>query len=122
MDEKVKALAAAILPCPFCGLAPDTEIYRRNTGEFYRGAIYYFCEDHTDLMSLEHWNRRVEAAVPVIVDKFAYVTLPDPMAGRKDVYTLYKIPLFGNHRVKIIGREITLDIVNKLIRQAKEQP
>ena len=63
-----------------------------------------------------------QAVVPVIVDKFAYVTLPDPMAGRKDVYTLYKIPLFGNHRVKIIGREITLDIVNKLIRQAKEQP
>ena len=60
-----KALAAAILPCPFCGLAPDTEIYRRNTGEFYRGAIYYFCEDHTDLMSLEHWNRRAQAAVPI---------------------------------------------------------
>jgi hypothetical protein len=53
----------------------------------------------------------------IISGGHAYFVVQDPMAGRRHVYTVYKIALSGDKRVTIIGRELDLPVARKVIRR-----
>lgn len=46
----------------------------------------------------------------------AYVLIEDACAGSRNRFTLYKMQLFGDKSVEIIGREITPKRAEKIIR------
>lgn len=56
----------------------------------------------------------------IIVDGYVYLVVQDPMAGRRHVYTVYKIPLSGDKVAAIIGRELPLPDARKVIRRHSE--
>lgn len=41
----------------------------------------------------------------------------DPMAGRKGVYTVYRISLTGNKQAHVIGRELPLPTARAVVRR-----
>ena len=50
----------------------------------------------------------------------AYFVVQDPAAGRRDVYTVYKIELFGAKQAVIVGRELPLPVARKVVKRHVE--
>lgn len=50
----------------------------------------------------------------------AWLVVRDPMAGRKNVYTVYRISLTGNKQAHVIGRELPLPTARTIVRRDME--
>ena len=50
----------------------------------------------------------------------AWLVVRDPHAGRKNVYTVYRISLTANKVAHVIGRELDLPLARKVVRQDME--
>ncbi len=47
----------------------------------------------------------------------AWFIVRDPWAGRRSVYTVYRISLAGDKAPRVIGRELDLPLARKIVRQ-----
>ena len=50
----------------------------------------------------------------------AWFVVRDPMAGKKHVYTVYRITLFGSNAATIIGRELPLPLARKIVQKDRD--
>lgn len=50
----------------------------------------------------------------------AWFIVRDPMAGRKGVYTVYRISLTSGKDAKVIGRELPLPLARKVVRDDRD--
>jgi len=50
-------------------------------------------------------------------DHAAWLIVRDPWAGRRSVYTVYRIDLRGAKAQHVIGRELDLPLARKIVRQ-----
>jgi len=50
-------------------------------------------------------------------ERGAWLVVRDPYAGRKNVYTVYRILLVGTKTAQVIGRELDLPLARKIVRQ-----
>ena len=50
-------------------------------------------------------------------ERGAWLVVRDPCAGRKNVYTVYRISLVGTKTAQVIGRELDLPLARKIVRQ-----
>lgn len=53
----------------------------------------------------------------LVVGNHAYVSIEDPMSGRRHVYTVYALDLRGQKEATVIGRELPLDTARQVIRK-----
>lgn len=53
---------------------------------------------------------------------FYFLIVPDMAAGRKDAYTVYRIPSSPSRRIKVIARECDLDFCKKLCKNYNKPP
>lgn len=56
-----------------------------------------------------------------VVGNHAFFLVEDPMAGCKNVYTVYKARLSGDKGAEVIGRELPLSVARKTIRKHVER-
>ena len=49
--------------------------------------------------------------------RYAWFVVHDRCAGRKSVYTVYRIALTGDKAATVIGRELDLPLAKKIVRQ-----
>jgi len=49
----------------------------------------------------------------------AWLVVVDPCAGRKHVYTVYRIALTGTKEARVIGRELPLTLARDVVRRDK---
>jgi len=49
--------------------------------------------------------------------RYAWLVVHDRCAGRKSVYTVYRIELTGDKGSTVIGRELDLSLAKKIVRQ-----
>lgn len=50
----------------------------------------------------------------------AWFVVRDPMAGRKGVYTVYRISLTSGKEAQVIGRELPLPLARKIVRDDRD--
>lgn len=55
----------------------------------------------------------IEVTKRVGYGQFYYLIVPDHAAGRKNRYTVYKIPSSPSGKIKIIGRELLMSQARK---------
>ena len=52
---------------------------------------------------------------------FYILIVPDISAGRRNRFTIYKVPTSEGHRVKIVGRELPLGFAKKYAKKCAKQ-
>lgn len=52
--------------------------------------------------------------------RVTWLVVRDPFAGRRHVYTVYRIPLGGDEATRVIGRELDLPLARRIVRQDME--
>ncbi len=60
----------------------------------------------------------LETELPVEYKGFYVLIVPDAAAGKKDRFSVYKIPSSPSRRTKILGRELTLSQARKVAESA----
>lgn len=50
-----------------------------------------------------------------------YVIVPDEAAGRRQRFTLYRLPSSPSRRVRVLGRELRLGSCMGIVRKAMQQ-
>jgi len=50
----------------------------------------------------------------------AWFVVRDPMSGRKNVYTVYRIALTSNKEAHVIGRELPLPLARQIVREDRD--
>lgn len=53
-------------------------------------------------------------------DRAAWLVVADPCAGRRHVYTVYRISLTANKYAHVIGRELDLPLARKIVKRDME--
>lgn len=53
-------------------------------------------------------------------DRAAWLVVRDPCAGRKNVYTVYRIWLVAGRAASVIGRELPLPLAREVVKRDME--
>ncbi len=53
----------------------------------------------------------------IVIDRTVYVLVENKAAGRKNRFTVYKLPPDDNHGPKVIGRELPPGVSRRIIRR-----
>jgi hypothetical protein len=56
-----------------------------------------------------------------VIGDHAYFVVEDPMAGCKNVYTVYGTALTGSKLSRVIGRELPMSVARKTIQKHAEK-